>query len=268
MQKYLFLILLGLSFGAWSQETGEVHSILKTLRGKIIDGSTQKALSNTHIINLNSVTATISNSSGDFGINVQVNDTLYFSYVGYQSIKLKVTHDLLKGNDLEISMYETPVELSEVKLKPYKLIGVLEVDAKLVPIDKFERIHISGLPQTFETGAPVSHVYNKPTDAIFHPIDFMYELFGKKPQQLKKLQKLKTEDDLRELLEEKANREVLMEYLEMDKEQLNSLLDYCNYSDYFIRNATDLQIIEAVLECYENFKALKNGSTQKERITE
>jgi len=45
-------------------------------------------------------------------------------------------------------------------------------------------------------------------------------------------------------------------------------LDYCNYSDYFIRNATDLQIIEAVLECYENFKALKNGSTQKERITE
>jgi len=188
--------------------------------------------------------------------------------VGYQSIKLKVTHDLLKGNDLEISMFETPVELGEVKLKPYKLIGVLEVDAKLVPIDKFERIHISGLPQTFETGAPVSHVYNKPADAIFHPIDFMYELFGKKPQQLKKLQKLKTEDDLREMLEEKANREVLMEYLEMDKEQLNSLLDYCNYSEYFIQNATDLQIIEAVLECYENFKALKNGSTQKERITE
>jgi hypothetical protein len=268
MQKYLFLILIALSFSAWSQETGEVLTNLKTLRGKIIDGSNQKALPNTHVINLNSVTATISNSSGDFGINVQVNDTLYFSYVGYQSIKLKVTHDLLKGNDLEISMFETPVELGEVKLKPYKLIGVLEVDAKLVPIDKFERIHISGLPQTFETGAPVSHVYNKPADAIFHPIDFMYELFGKKPQQLKKLQKLKTEDDLREMLEEKANREVLMEYLEMDKEQLNSLLDYCNYSEYFIQNATDLQIIEAVLECYENFKALKNGSTQKERITE
>lgn len=268
MQKYLFLILIVLSFSAWSQETGEVLTNLKTLRGKIIDGSNQKALPNTHVINLNSVTATISNSSGDFGINVQVNDTLYFSYVGYQSIKLKVTHDLLKGNDLEISMFETPVELGEVKLKPYKLIGVLEVDAKLVPIDKFERIHISGLPQTFETGAPVSHVYNKPADAIFHPIDFMYELFGKKPQQLKKLQKLKTEDDLREMLEEKANREVLMEYLEMDKEQLNSLLDYCNYSEYFIQNATDLQIIEAVLECYENFKALKNGSTQKERITE
>lgn len=268
MQKYLFLILIALSFSAWSQETDEVPTNLKTLRGKILDGSTQKALPNTHVINLNSVTATISNSSGDFGINVQVNDTLYFSYVGYQSIKLKVTHDLLKGNDLEISMYETPVELGEVKLKPYKLIGVLEVDAKLVPIDKFERIHISGLPQTFETGAPVSHVYNKPADAIFHPIDFMYELFGKKPQQLKKLQKLKTEDDLREMLEEKANREVLMEYLEMDKEQLNSLLDYCNYSEYFIQNATDLQIIEAVLECYENFKALKNGSTQKERITE
>jgi hypothetical protein len=250
----------------WSQEIEKTISNTKVLYGNIIDGSTQKPLPSTHVINLNSVVATVSSSTGNFSINVQVNDTLYFSYVGYQSIKLKVSNDLLKGNKLEIAMYETPIELGEVKLKPYQLIGVLEIDAKLVPVNKYERIHINGLPQTFETGAPIAHVYNKPTDAIFHPIDFMYELFGKNPQQLRKLKKLKTEDNLREILEEKANREVLMEYLQMDKEQLNSLLDYCNYSEYFIKNATDLQVIEAVLECYENFKALKMGSTVKERI--
>lgn len=266
MQKYSIILLLFSVMSGWAQEIENKTSTTKVLSGKIIDGNTKEALPNTHIINLNSVVATVSSSTGHFSLNVQVNDTIYFSYVGYQSLKLKVTNDLLKGNELEVAMYETPIELSEVKLKPYQLIGVLEVDAKMVPTNKYERIHISGLPQTFETGSPVAQVYNRPSDVIYHPIDFMYQLFGKKPQQLKKLKKLKTEDNLRQLLEEKSNREVLMEYLEMDKEQLNSLLDYCNYSDYFIQNATDLQVIEAVLECYENYKALKNGSTQKERI--
>lgn len=263
MQKILHVVLFLSVLPLFSQEISLEQSDKKTLKGKIVDGNTHAPLPNTHIINLNSVVATISASTGHFQLPVQVNDTLYFSYVGYQSIKLKVSNDILKGNELEIAMYQVPLELSEVKLKPYKLIGVLEVDAKMIPANKYDNIHINGLPQTFETGAPVAQVYNKPTDAIFHPVDFMYELFGKKPQQLRKLKKLREEDNLREMLEKKANREVLMEYLEMDKEQLNNLLDYCNYSDYFIKNATDLQVIEAVIECYENFKALKKGSTQK-----
>jgi hypothetical protein len=261
MQKYTFLLILLVSISSYGQT---IHA----LKGRLLDGDSQNPLSNAHVINLNSVRATISNSTGHFSIPVQVNDTVYFSYVGYQSIKIKVTNDLLKGNDLEISMYESPTELGEVKLKPYQLIGVLEIDAKMVPVNKYEKIHISGLPQTFETGAPIARVYNKPTDAIYHPVDFMYELFGKKPQQLRKLKKLRAEEELREMLEHKANREVLMEYIEMDKEQLNSLLDYCNYSEYFIQNATDLQVIEAVLECYENYKALKMGSTKRDQVPE
>ncbi len=271
MQKIiLFLFLLG-TISTWGQERdsiGKKTSKKHLLRGIIIDGDTKKPLVNTHIINLNSVTGTISNSEGKFRTNVHLNDTLYFSYVGYQSIKLKISNDLLKGNDLEIAMYQYPVDLDEVLVKPYQLIGVLEVDAKNVPIDKFSRIHINGLPQTFEVGAPSQKIFNSPTDVIFHPVDFIYELFGKKPIQLRKLKKLRTEDALRSMLEEKVNREVLIEYLEMDKSQLNSLLDYCNYSEYFIQKASDLQVIEAVLECYENYKALKKGSTKRNRIKE
>ncbi len=267
MQKtILFLFLVG-SLGVWGQKMDSQKEKLKKhlLRGSIIDGQTKKSLSNTHIINLNTVIGTVSNSDGHFAIKVQVNDTLYFSYVGYQSIKLKVSNDLLKGNDLEIAMFKTPIDLDEVLVKPYQLIGVLVVDAKNVPADQFARIHINGLPQTYEIGAPTQKVFSSPLDAVFHPVDFMYELFGKKPKQLRKLKKLRTEDDLRAMLEEKVNREVLMEYLEMDKSQLNVLLDYCNYTDYFIKRASDLQVIEAVLECFENYKALKKGSTQRNR---
>jgi hypothetical protein len=261
MQKTILLLLLILTVNSWGQTNTKKY----LLQGKIIDGKTQAALKNAHIINLNKVTGVVSDNEGHFKTNVQINDTIYFSYIGYQSIKLRVSNDLLKGNELEIAMFELPVDLEEVIVKPYQLIGVLEVDAKNVPIDKFARIHINGLPQTYEVGAPIQKKFNTASDALFHPVDFIYELFGKNPKQLKKLKKLRTEDALREMLEEKANREVLMEYLEMDKSQLNVLLDYCNYTDYFIKKASDLQVIEAVLECYENYKALKKGSTIRVR---
>jgi hypothetical protein len=263
MQKtlFLFFLLVGVSLLGQNTKKNQIDQSKHLLKGKIIDGKSKKALTNAHIINLNTVTGTVSDSNGRFKTNVKVNDTIYFSYVGYQSIKLKISNDLVKGNDIEIAMFELPIDLDEVVVKPYQLIGVLEVDAKNVPIDKFARIHINGLPQTYEIGAPIQKKYNTIIDAVYHPVDFMYELFGKKPKQLRKLKKLRSEDALREMLEEKANREVLMEYLEMDKSQLNVLLDYCNYTDYFIKKASDLQVIEAVLECYENYKALKKGST-------
>jgi len=127
-----------------------------------------------------------------------------------------------------------------------------------VPKDKYNRIHINGLPQTYETGKPTQKIYNSPIDAIFNPIDFLYNRFGKKPKELRKLRKLQKEDNLRAFLNT-HNRELLMEYLDLDKEKLDKLLNRCSYSDYFIQNASDLQLIDAVLDCYENHKAVKGA---------
>ena len=101
---------------------------------------------------------------------------------------------------------------------------------------------------------------------MFQPVDFLYNLFGKKPKQLKKLQKLKKEDNLRKMLAGKFDREVMMEYLDMDRQELSELLTDCNYSDYFIKKASDLQMIEAILDCYENHKALKKGKIERNKI--
>jgi hypothetical protein len=120
------------------------------------------------------------------------------------------------------------------------------------------------VPQTYEVGTRQQKEFNSPVDAIFRPIDYVYNMFGKSPNQLKKLKKLKDDDKLRNMLDT-SNRELLMEYLGMTAEELNELLNECNYSDYFIKSASDLQLIEAVLLCYENHKAIKKGSTIKEK---
>jgi len=263
MQKLLFILCLFASLSAFSQ----IDTLrTKTLKGQIIHAENKKVLSAAHVLNLNTVTGTITNDTGYFELPTRVNDTILVSYLGYSSIKLKITNDLLKGNELEIALYEKPENIREVVIRSTNLIGVLEIDVKQVPKDRFTRIHINGLPQSYEIGKPKGKDFSSPIAALFQPVDFLYNLFGKKPKQLKKLQKLKKEDNLRKMLAGNFDRVVMMEYLEMDRQELSELLTDCSYSDYFIKKASDLQMIEAILDCYENYKALKKGKIERNKI--
>jgi|TARA_B110000238_G_scaffold197538_1_gene240288 hypothetical protein len=265
MQKIFFAFLFIFTINSYSQ-TDSLK--VTTLKGQILHGLSKRSLSAAHILNLNTVEGTITNDKGFFELPTRANDTILVSYLGFASIKLKITNDLLKGNELVIALYEKPEEVREVIINSMKLIGVLEIDIKQVPKDKFTRIHINGLPQTYEVGKPKEKDFSSPLAALFQPVDFLYNLFGKKPKQLKKLQKLKKEDDLRKMLAGKFDREVMMEYLEMDSQELSELLSDCNYSEYFIKKASDLQMIEAVLDCYESYKALKKGKIERNNIPE
>ena len=239
---------------------------LHYLRGRIISIEDKKPLQSAHVVNLNTVDGTITNNNGQFEIPATVNDTIFISYIGFQSIKLKITNDLLKGNELEIAIHEKVVNIQEVTVKSHKLIGVLVVDSKNVPADAYSRIHINGLPQAYEMGNSYKRNYNSGLGAIFNPVDFWYNKFGKKPKEMDRLRKLKEGDRMRNMMEQKYSREIMMDYLDMSRKELNDLLSECNYSNRFINMASDLQIIEAVLECYENYRALQKGQVKKDMI--
>ncbi len=262
----VLFLFINVSFSQEKVYTSTAQDSVKGLKGRIINVNDKKPLQSAHILNLNSVEGTITNYKGEFKIPAKANDTIFISYIGYQSIKLRVTKDLLKGNELEIAIHEKTVNINEVTVKAHNLIGVLEIDAKNVPKDQFSRIHIEGLPQAYEIGRPQTKDYTSIAGVLFNPLDFWYQKFGKKPKELKKLRKLKKEDELRDIMEERFNREILMDYMDMSRKELNDLLKECNYSDHFARKASDLQVIEAVLECYENYRAIKKGKVSKDKI--
>ena len=239
---------------------------VRYLKGRIVSIDDGEPLLSAHVVNMNSVDGTITDFDGKFEIPAQVNDTIFISYIGYQSIKLKITNDLLKGNELEIAIHEKVVNIDEVTVKSHRLIGVLVVDAKNVPDDSYSRIHINGLPQAYEIGRSYTRNYSSGLAAVFNPVDFWYNKFGKKPKEMNKLRKLKEGDQMRSMMEQKYSREIMMNYLDMSRKELNDLLTECNYSSRFINKASDLQIIEAVLECYENYRALQKGQVKKDII--
>lgn len=269
LKKTLLSIFLFVSVYSFSQEETKTDSVqidptrIISLKGQIVNGFDKKPLAGAHVFNMNSIRGSVTNNDGTFSIPTKVNDTIFLSYIGFQSVKIKITNDLMKGNELEISLYEQSEKLAEVNVKSTTLVGVLEIDAKNVPTDKFTRIHINGLPQTYEVGTPRKKTYSSPVDAVFHPIDFVYNLFGKNPKQLKKLKKMKDQNEIREMLNDKVDRELMLEYLELSRAEFDELLDNCNYSNYFIQTASDVQVLEAFLECYESYNAVKQGSTKK-----
>ena len=225
--------------------------------GVIENDADSKPISNVHVINLNSVVGTISNKEGVFEIDANVNDTLFFSYLGFKSIKVRVTNDLIRFKNTKIKLTELAYALEEIIVTPYKLTGYLEIDAKNVPISNSYRYSIPGLPtKGYEAGSRNPGAISKVFGAIFNPVDFLYNLFGKKPKQLKKLQLMKDDFRIRELLNTKFDRETLVELLQIQKFDLDEILRNCSYSESFIVGANDLQILEAISQCYEEFKLL------------
>ena len=246
----LFIVLLTFPITVQSQ----IESLVK---GKILDAANDKPIENVNIVNLNQVNGTITNKSGEFEIQAKTNDTIHLSYLGYKSIKVRVTNDWINfGNRTTIKLTELALALEEVVVNKLKLTGYLEIDIKQVPIQKNVRYSISGLNTGYESSPKSPTMVTKVLGAIFNPANFLYNVFGKKSREMRNLRKIKEQDEIRDILSSRFDREMLTALLKVDKNDLELLVSECNYSIDFIKTANDLQILDAISECYEEYKIL------------
>lgn len=229
---------------------------IHTISGKVVNTS-GVGLENVHVINLNLVTGSITDKKGEFEIKAVVNDTLHLSILGFKSIKIKVTNDWVKFGNSNIELTESAYALEEVLIYPHKLTGYLEIDTKYIPVNNSQRYSISGLPKGYEAGKKGPGAINKVLGAIFNPADLLYNTFSKKAKQMRKLRKMKEDDEIRKLLSQKFDRDLLTSFLQVDKQELEDVLSQCSYSKNFIKTANDLQILDAISGCYEEYKVLK-----------
>jgi hypothetical protein len=252
MKYFIILFFLILSLSTSAQD--EVHS--QKVSGFIYNDNTKSALINTNIININKVRGARTDSNGYFEIDVQPTDTLHISLLGFQSLRVKVTNDWIKNKVAKIFLTERAIALEEVVIRPFNLTGYLEVDSKTIPTSENYRYSISGLTHGYEAGEYSPNAFGRVLGSIFNPTDLLYNFFGKNPKELKKLKEMKKDDTVRNLLESKFDRETIAVLLGIDKNDIPEILQRCNYSDSFIKTANDLQIMDAISGCYEEYKIL------------
>lgn len=241
--------LLFISLNGFAQEQDIVT-------GKVLNAANDLPLESVHIVNLNQVKGTSTSEEGDFELPATVNDTLYFSYLGFRTIKVRVTNDWLKYGVVKVKMTELGIALEEVTIKPIQLTGYLEIDVKNIPIYENTRYSISGLNAAYEAGASSPSATSKVLGAIFNPADALYNIFGTKPKQMRKLRQMKDDEEIRNLLSTKFDRQTLAAVLQVSEIEIEEILARCNYSQDFTSSANDLQILDAISGCYEEYKIL------------
>ena len=253
MRYFVALLLFITLTNSFSQQ----QTVMSKVKGTVVNANTNQVLSNVNIINVNLVRGTVSNSKGYFELEANPTDTLHITSIGYQNIKVKVTNDWIKNGDAKIQLTEKAIALEEVTVRRYNLTGYLEVDSKLIPNKENYRYSISGLPNAYEGGEYSPGAFSRVMNSIFNPADMLYNFFGKKPRELKRLKEMKKDDTVRNLLETKFDRETIAALLGIDKKEIAEILQHCNYSEAFIVTANDLQILDAISQCYEEYKILK-----------
>ena len=254
MRKFLTLSFCLICTFIYSQDSKN------RVTGKVESESSKTSLQNVHVLNLSKVVGTITDEEGVFEINASVNDTLYFSYIGYKPLKIIVTNDLIKyeDNDLTFNLTELALALEEVIITPYRLTGYLEIDVKNAPINSSPRYRIIGLPNLgYEAGRKTRSGISKLLGALFNPADFLNSLFKRNPKKMAKLRLMREDEQIKILLSTKFDREVLVQLLGIPKIDINEILRNCSFSDTFIKEANDLQIMEAINECYDEYRLLE-----------
>jgi hypothetical protein len=82
-------------------------------------------------------------------------------------------------------------------------------------------------------------------------------MFGKNANQMRKLKLMREDDEIKNLLVSKFDRQVLIQLLGIKRVDIDDILRNCNYSDTFMEEANDLQILEAMSKCYEEYRVLQ-----------
>lgn len=244
-----------------STETNKIGFV----RGVIIDATSNTTLSGVNITNLNQVIGAATNNKGEFELKARVNDTLHLSHLGYKSVKIRVTNDWVnKIEKSTISLTELALALEEVVISQLKLTGYLEVDIKQVTVNDNYRYKIPGIKSGYEAGKKSPGALSKVLGSIFNPVDFLYNTFSRKGKQMRKFKQMKQDDEIRNTLATRFDRDMLTALLGVTKIDLDEIISQCNYSKEFIDTANDLQVLDAINECYEEYKIL--SKSRKKRL--
>ncbi|MGO4920792.1 hypothetical protein [Maribacter spongiicola] len=142
MRGNLLLFLFFFSVFSFAQ-TGEYTK----LEGRVYSDDGDVAA--THVLNLTSNRASITDENGYFSIPVRLLDTLEFSAIQYKKKIIVVTMAIYESKLISVGLEEALTELDEVTVTPYNLSGNLLRDLPTLDLDPVVTASTLGLPNAY-----------------------------------------------------------------------------------------------------------------------
>lgn len=103
----------------------------------------------THVLNMTTQRATITDENGFFSIPAKLNDTIVFSAVQFKRKEIVVGSAMLESKMLSIPLEEALTELDEVVVMPYNLTGNMSRDVQRLQTETVVTASTLGLPNAY-----------------------------------------------------------------------------------------------------------------------
>jgi hypothetical protein len=233
---------------------------LYKLDGKIINKETCRSLSLVHIFNERTRKTTISDTSGNFTIDVGMGDTLVFSSIGYFYKVVYITGSMVNKRLAIVEMKPRKYEVPEAKivvLGTYEQFRQKLLSLKL-PKTRTDILRESLQKVSKEVAMEVE--YNRKMDRMTQGGNLLcVKILTPEEIQMIQLRKIREKEKIQKAIEEKYNRKIISEVTGLEDKELTEFMVFCNFSDEFLLESTQYDILIKVLEKLKEFKKLKNS---------
>jgi hypothetical protein len=255
--KY-FLFILFLYFLIFPLDGRAQDSVQEMLNGRVYDKYNKRNVSYAHIINRAKASGTISDSTGVFTIPAETGDTLFISAMGYQ-FDLVHVDSVTSDTSFVLNLVPRAYMLPEVVI--YELNTYEKFKKRFVEVEvEDDRYHIPGLPHFRPMGIPSlrdTNYIRNPLFALRSPISFLYYNFSRKEKNRRKYYQLLEEDELKRQARIKYPDELIMEVTDLEPEEIEDFLFFCDFNPRFILSLNDYEIINLIKEKYRQYQLAK-----------
>lgn len=244
---YIVFLLISLYFSVADAHAQE-RTIL--LSGKVLDSETLKPLGNINVISKSTRKGTTTANDGTFYIEVSNMDTIIIGSVSYAPDTLTLSWITSRRHFTQVLLEPRVYALDEVEVE-----GIGNYDRlkqKIIEMD--ERMK---RPEKPFVEAPPEYNTERPKSVpptLASPFDYLYEMFGNKPRQLRELARLEEQDAYEEALKLRFRPEIVTQLTGLKGYELERFMGLCRFSSDFLFNASDYEFYAAILDYYRQYE--------------
>ena len=228
------------------------------LNGVIIDEETHEKLFLVHIYNESTRKTIVSDTCGNFTLDVSTGDALVFSCIGYYYRLVYVTDSMLTEGPETIKMasrkYEVP-EARVIGLGTYEQFRQKVLSLKL-PKTQTDVLRESLQKICREVAQEVE--YKRKMDMLTQGGNLLtVPILTPEEIEMIKLKKILDKEKIQKVIAEKYNRDIVGELTGLKDDELTEFMVFCNFSDEFLLETKQYDILIRVLEKFEEYKKKK-----------
>ena len=134
---WFLYVILNLNFCFGQENAIQLKGKVQSLSNDVLD---------VFIINKNSKKATITDSLGQFTMEVKLRDSLRFTSVQYQTKEVVVSSAIFLEKMLVVNLIDNVINLKEVTVTPYNLTGKIDLDIERLTVKPTITPSTLGLP--------------------------------------------------------------------------------------------------------------------------